>query len=122
VVQADPNAETDRFTHGGKAPLMCAAERGRADVLEVLLEAGAEVDAQSSHVTTALIEGARRGGRNTVRVLVRAALALMLALTLLVFREKKLRIMHVLATAAVLFFSPPAAYIPVAWFLNAVIR
>lgn len=51
----------------GTTPLMQAAWRGRADMLEALLAFGADKDAQNDNGYTALMRAAIRGNARTVR-------------------------------------------------------
>ncbi len=61
-----------RVEHGDPAPLVAAAEEGRADVVQILLDAGAMVDAMDADGATALLSAAESGDLATVQTLLRA--------------------------------------------------
>jgi hypothetical protein len=56
----------------GWTPLMYAAYEGRADMVELLLSKGAEVNALSPNLSTPLMLAARNGRMEAVRLLLKA--------------------------------------------------
>ena len=53
----------------GETPLHYAAESGHLDIMQVLLEAGADVNARTDHGGTALMSAALQGQAETVKIL-----------------------------------------------------
>ena len=68
---ADPNAAS---YDGGGTPLMSAASRGRSDLLRLLLNAGADINAQRPGGYTALMIAARLGRLDAVQTLLNVEL------------------------------------------------
>jgi ankyrin repeat protein len=74
VVETLINSENDKdfidsTTHNGFTPLLLAAQKGKADVVRLLAERGADLRLREKKGTTALLQGARFGHAKVVEVL-----------------------------------------------------
>ena len=57
-------ANIDKSGHDRHAPLHCSAEQGRENVVRILLDNGASIDAKDNQGQTALIHASREGREN----------------------------------------------------------
>src|SRR5438034_6975999 len=68
LIQAGANANT-KTRLGGVTPLQLAATNGNAAIVELLLKAGAEVNAPNSNGTTPLMFASASGKTDAIRIL-----------------------------------------------------